>query len=61
MGDIQGIEMTPAVNDSFVPTAIIVHATYVLPELVLGSAHLVAERRLVFSNSHEATADTEAI
>jgi hypothetical protein len=55
MADIHGIEVTPAVKDSFVLTAIIFHATYMLPELVLGSAHLVLERRLVFSISDEVT------
>lgn len=55
MAGIQGIEVTPFLKDSFVLTAIIFHATYVIPELVLGSIHLVQERRLVFSISGDMT------
>jgi hypothetical protein len=52
MAEIQGMVLTAEVKDSFVLTAAIFHASYVIPELVLGFAHLVAERRLVFSISH---------
>jgi len=61
MADIQGIVLIPAVKDSFVLTAIIFHATYVLPELVLGFVHLVLERRTVFSVSNDVTADAKVL
>jgi hypothetical protein len=51
MAEMQGLIPTSAMKDSFVLTAIIFHATYVLPELVLGSIHLYLERRVVFSSS----------
>jgi len=57
MAEMQGIVLTSEVKDSFVLTAIIFHATYVIPELVLGSIHLMQERKLVFAVNYDVMED----
>ncbi len=61
MAETQGMALTEDVKDGFVLTAIIFHATYVLPELVIGSAHLVLERQTVFSISNDVTVGAKVL
>lgn len=49
IADIQDVELTSGIKDSFVLISVLFHATYVIPELVLGAVHLFKERTLVFS------------
>lgn len=58
MAGIKGILLTPEVKDSFVLTAFLIHATYSIPEIVLGAVYLIKERRLVFTIRQESTNET---